>query len=378
MNARGFTLVELLLAVVITLLIVASALVVAGSARSAFAVEPAALDTARRLREGTDALAGALRGAGGAQAVGEGGVWLGSGVPVVWPLTGLDGSPSTRFAALWILRAVGGGGTGRVSQPQSGPGASLELDQARGACPLIPAVCGFDVGDEAVVFDGRGHFDVFEVGAVSEALGHVTPSAPLFRAYGAGAWVVEARADQFGLVRQADGSQSLTRVTWAGAREPMVDGVLDLDVSVWGQREAPALRDLAGGEGLAAYGLHPPAPDAADEDGYWADGEHCMVARMAGAPVSRLADRPDEDAGLARLLPADIDDGPWCPRDGWPGAFDADLFRIRRVDVRLQVEVRSAMFRGPAGPLFSRGGTARDGRQWVRDRSLLVSVRLHR
>lgn len=378
MSARGFSLVELLLAMIITLLVIASALVVAGSARSTFLVEPAALDTARRLREGTDAVAGALRGAGGALSAGDGVGWLGSSVPVVWPLSNLDETPSASFSALWILRAVSAGGGGFTLVPQPGPAAALTLDRTNGACPLTAAVCGFDVGDTAVVFDGRGHFDVFEIGSVSATLGQIMPTTPLSRAYAAGSWMVEARADRFGLVEQADGSNTLTRVTWAGAREPLVDGVIELDIEVWGQREPPWLRDASDGPGLATYGLHPPAADAADDDGYWLDGEHCMAARISGAPVTRLADRPDEDAGLTRLTPVDFEDGPWCPHDGWPGAFDADLFRIRRVDLRLRVEVRATMFRGPAGRLFARGGTAADARQWVSDRALSVSVALNR
>ena len=378
MSQRGFTLVELLLAVVISLLVIAGALVVAASARSTFLVEPAALDTARRLREGTDALTGALRGAGGAQAAGDGVSWMGSSVPAVWPLTDLDGAPSTRFAALWILRAPAGGGSARLLLPQPGPGAAISLDRVNGACPLTAAICGFDVGDQAVVFDDRGHFDVFEVGAVSEALSQITPLARLSRAYAAGSWIVEARADRFGLVHQADGSRTLTRVTWAGAREPIVDGVLDLDIGVWGHRAPPDLRDAAAGEGLATYGLHPPESIAVDPEGYWPGGEHCMAARRGGAPVSRLAERADDEAGLARLAPADFDDGPWCPSDGWPGSYDADLFRIRRIDLRLRVEVRSAAFRGPAGQLFGRAGTAAEARYWVRDRTLTASVALHR
>ncbi|GEM_PF-1122264 len=378
MSPRGFSLVELLVAVVITLLVIAGALVVAASARSTFMVEPAAFDTARRLREGTDALAGAVRGAGGALSAGDGVGWLGSSVPVVWPLTTLDETPSATFSALWILRAVAEGGGGRALLPQPGPGAALTLDRANGACPLTAVVCGFDVGDAAVVFDGRGHFDVFEIALVSDALGQIMPSAPLSRAYAAGSWIVEARADRFGLVRQTDGSHTLTRVTWAGAREPLVDGIVELDIGVWGRREPPLLRDAADGAGLATYGLHPPAADAVDDDGYWLEGEHCMAARSGGAPVTRLADRPDEDAGLARLTPVDLADGPWCPREGWPGAFDADLFRIRRIDLRLRVEVRAAMFRGPVGRLFARAGTAADARQWVSDRSLSVSVALNR
>ncbi|MCC7031655.1 MAG: prepilin-type N-terminal cleavage/methylation domain-containing protein [Acidobacteria bacterium] len=378
MSARGFTLVELLIATVITLLVVAGALMIAASARSTFLVEPAALDTARRLREGTDALASALRSAGGALAAGDGVEWLGSSVPAVWPLTDLDGGPSSSFAALWVLSAVGEGGRGRILTSAAAPGAALTLDTASGSCPLTAAVCGLDVGDAAVVFDGRGHFDVFEVGVVSASLGLVTPSAPLSRAYAAGSWVVEARADRFGLVRQPDGSRTLTRVTWAGAREPIVDGVTAIDIDVWGQAEVPRLRDAATGTGLTTYGLHPPAADAVDDTGFWPDGEHCMTARSGGLPVTRLADRTADLTGLARLGPADFADGPWCPRDGSAGAFDADLFRIRRIDLRLRVEVRSATFRGPAGRLFARGGTAADPRHWVTDRALSLSVALNR
>lgn len=376
MSARGFTLVELLIATVITLLVVAGALVIAGSARSTFLVEPAALDTARRLRDGTDALASALRGAGGALSVGDGVSGLGSSIPAVWPLTDLDGGPSSMFTALWVLRVVGEGGRGRTLVPAPGPGAALTLDQTGGSCPLTAAVCGLDVGDEAVVFDDRGHFDMFEVGAVSPSLGQVTPLAPLSRAYAAGSWVVEAGADRFGLVRQPDGSQTLTRVTWAGAREPIVDGVTAIDIDVFGQAEAPRLRDAATGPGLATYGLHPPAAGAVDDSGYWPAGEHCMAARTGGLPATRLEEYAPDVTGLARLGPADLADGPWCPHDGYAGAFDADLFRIRRIDVRLRVEVRSATFRGPAGRLFARGGTAADARHWVTDRALSVRIAL--
>ena len=83
--------------------------------------------------------------------------------------------------------------------------------------------------------------------------------------------------------------------------------------------------------------------------------------------------------GLAPLDPIDLADGPWCPYDGWSDAYDADLFRLSRVDLRLRVEVQSAEFRGPAGRLFTRGGTAsRNAPRWVLDRTLETSVALGR
>jgi prepilin-type N-terminal cleavage/methylation domain-containing protein len=123
MTSRGFTVLELLVAMVITLLVVAAAVTLAAAARTSFLVEPAALDTVRRLREGADILGAALAGAGGDHAVGDG-VWtLRSSVPPVRPLTALDESPGDRFTAVWVLRAVAGG-LGQVGLPQDGPSGS--------------------------------------------------------------------------------------------------------------------------------------------------------------------------------------------------------------------------------------------------------------
>ena len=345
----------------------------AAAARWSLAVEPAVLDTVGRAREGVSAIADAIAGAGGGASVGDGIQALGTSVPVVQPLTTLDEGPGFRFTALWVLRAVPGA-VGRLAVGQGSPAESLTLDLTA-PCPLSTPVCGFGVDDVAVVFDDRGHFDVFEVAAVFDALARIVPRAALTQAYDAGAWVITARADRFGLVRQADGSQTLTRVTWAGASEPIVDGVVDLDIVAWGRADVPALRDADVGPGLASYGLAPPAFDAPDREGVFPDGEHCTVGRTAGMPWSRLSALPSGADGLARLTPLDVSDGPWCPREGAASAFDADLLRVRRIDVLLRVEVRSAEFRGPAGRLFTRGGTAvRNAPRWIGERTIAFSV----
>ena len=299
-------------------------------------------------------------------------------VPIVRPLTALTGAPGARFTALWALRAIEGG-LGRLAAPQPGPAGSLTLDRVASPCPLTTAVCGFDVGDIAAVFDGRGHYDVFQIGDVSDALGRITPGAPLGYAYGTGAWVLAVRADRFGLLRQSDGSQALTRITLVGRaradggrrRRPGVRRV--------GQGAAPEIRDAATGPGVAQYGLPPPGPLEPDPDNVFTAGAHCMIARAGPAPVSRLVSYEPEADGLVRFEPGDFADGPWCPYDGSPGAYDADLHRISRVDIRLRVEVQSAEFRGPAGRLFTRGGTAaRNAPKWVLDRTLVTSVALGR
>jgi hypothetical protein len=373
MSARGFTLVELLISTVVTLLVTGAALTMASSARASFDAGPGALDTTRRLREAVEFGAATLYAAGGDL----GSATLAASVPLVRPLTDLDGSTDgQQFQALWILRAIDHVAA-RLAVAQPGPADSLTLDSAP-PCPVTPGICGLDVDDVAVVFDSRGRFDIFEVGAVVPGLMRVTPATPLSRVYAAGASVLKVRADRLGLVRQPDGSNVLSRVTWAGAREPIVDGVVDLELRVWGEGAPAVLRDGEDGSGLASFGLPPPSPAEPDPDEFWPPGEHCMSRRDEGLPVSRLA-QLGETGALVELLPAHLDDGPWCERDGSATAFDADLFRVRRVDLRIRVEASSAMLRGPAGRLFSRAGaSATTPLRWVPDREIALSVAIPR
>jgi hypothetical protein len=116
----------------------------------------------------------------------------------------------------------------------------------------------------------------------------------------------------------------------------------------------------------------PPAPAEPDPLGVFADGEHCVAARGAAGPYSLLpALGPDP---LHEVTAAVLDDGPWCPHAWSADAYDADLFRIRRVDIHLRVAVLADEFRGAAGVRFSRGGTATDPSAWVADRTLVTSV----
>lgn len=374
MTERGFTLVELLIALLITLLVVGAALLLARAARIALTVEPASMDTVRRLREGSDALAAAIASAGGERGIGEDTEPLSAALPVLR----LAGTAGTEFSELIVTRSVQGG-RGRLASDQPGPGGSLTLETADGLCPRSGDVCGFAVGDVAVAFDGRGHFDVFIVAAVFEPLARISPRAPLTHAYRADAWVVAVRQERLLLVSQPSGARTLTRITAAGAREPILDGVTRLRMSAWGEASPPALHASPMTVGFAKYGLSPPATVEIDPEGIFADGGHCMAAYDSATLVSTLAPRPPGEDDIAPLAPADLDDGPWCPHDDAPDRFDADWFRVRRVDLELQVEVLSEEFRGPAGTLFVRGGAAaHDSPRWVRDRGVRFSVAVPR
>lgn len=80
-------------------------------------------------------------------------------------------------------------------------------------------------------------------------------------------------------------------------------------------------------------------------------------------------------ANQVPLDPAVLGDGPWYPDAADPHRFDEDLLDIRMVRVTLRVQAASAGLRGPAGPLFVRGGTARSGERYLPDREISFAVR---
>jgi len=186
--------------------------------------------------------------------------------------------------------------------------------------------------------------------------------------------VVEVEASEYRVQAQPDGSAALTRVTAAGATQPVVDGVTRLTIDAWAEAAPPAVR-WEGGEGFASYGPLPPAPDWMEPSGTWAAGESCVVSRSDAVLRTRFAARGEADR-LASVDAPTLADGPWCPSSAG-AAYDADLLRVRRVDITLGVEVLSAALRGPAGALFARPGWgAQAAIRWVPDRTITMSVSL--
>jgi hypothetical protein len=75
-------------------------------------------------------------------------------------------------------------------------------------------------------------------------------------------------------------------------------------------------------------------------------------------------------------VPLDVsafEDGPWCGTAPAP-PHDADLTTIRRVHVALRIEAVLDSMRGPAGPLFTRGGTSTRPDRLLPDRELEFDV----
>lgn len=74
------------------------------------------------------------------------------------------------------------------------------------------------------------------------------------------------------------------------------------------------------------------------------------------------------------LNPAELVDGPWRPNATSADRWDVDLLRIRGVDITVRIEAALAAMRGPAGLLFTNGGTATSARSWVPDQEVRFHV----
>jgi len=204
--SSGFTVIELLIAMTITLLIAGVVASVTPPARAAFDRVPAELDLQQRGRTAIDAMSQALRGS------------------VLVP-----GETGT-FGELTVVVPIHAGAQGLLSVDQPGPAAAITLSTEQ--CPNIKEVCAFIAGATALISDSAGDYDVFRIASVIAATRRITPERALSRSYPLGSIVFEVDQFTFRLSEQADGSHSLIRETFAGAIQPIVDFVSGLSFAV--------------------------------------------------------------------------------------------------------------------------------------------------
>jgi hypothetical protein len=227
-------LIELLIALAICSALTAAIAGIVQPARAAFDQVPATLDLRQRGRTAIDVLSQALRSPGP----------LADLLPAV---TLLDPDESgSQFSSMTVIAPVEHPAQGVLAHDQAGPSAALALGDVQ--CPDLKEVCGFIKGAIALITDGAGRFDVFEVVFAHAPSRRLTPSAAFPEPYPEGSLVIEVTADTFRLDEQDDGSFALVRETAAGAVQPIVDFVSSLafespdphEVSVMVTIQAPA------------------------------------------------------------------------------------------------------------------------------------------
>jgi Tfp pilus assembly protein PilW len=308
----GFTVLELTIAMALTLALVASIISLTRSAGAASARQGEAADLQQRLRVGVDTIARDLMGAGaGPYLAGYAGP-LSVSLPAVLPFraSAVGGDPPGTFRNDIVTL---------LFVPATAAQTTLTADMAAGSdmmqaarlpiCAAGENLCGFAAGTTILAFDDAGTFQLFTVFAVVDGAMQLQTAPPAAALLKTGAAIVEVQARIYALK-----SDAATRVT-----------------------------ELVRGDGTA----------------------------RADVPVLDHVVEVVFDYGVP---PAELIDGPWRPDAASPGRWDADLVRIRTVGVTIRIESALAALRGPAGALFARAGTATDPRVWVPDQEVQFHV----
>ncbi len=367
MNQRGFSLIELLVSCLLLMAVTAAVAAMAVPARHAFDRTLAAADLTGGARTALERLASDAREAGSGGSVGATLVAPSDVMASIVPLAGIGLQPAVPGQAIRVTRIPAEAPQGILRQAAAAGETTLVLETAS-SCALGADACGFQPGMTALVFDAARAEPVAIV-AVAPG-GVVLLSTGLRTSYGAGAVVASVLATTYGLRPEADGSQRLVRVSSGGAEQPVLQHVVGFEAHVMATTPpAPASVD----DPNPTYGPIPPLIGLDDPRDSWGPGENCTFLRDGDGHL--IAKMP-ATAPLVALTTASLNDGPWCADAVDSLRFDADLLRIRLVDLRLRVEAASAVWRGPVARLFRRPGTERNVARWVPDVELRLTMRL--
>jgi prepilin-type N-terminal cleavage/methylation domain-containing protein len=376
---KGFSLVELLVAMAITLVVAATTLSLLGPAHDAFQVQPETADLQQRIRVGIDALQRDVLMAGaGMYAAGDVGPlhrWL----PPVMPYrafgAGSDAADGTYFRADAISLLFIPSTASQTTLAEPVPAGMLDViidNPATCPAPAASQVCGLVAGDQVILFEPSGVWDVFSIDRVDEGGVLALKGSRPARGFAAGADVAEVRAITYALKADpASGASQLVRSEGLAPAQPMFDHIVKLEFQYLGEPEPPRVVDESETRPRVTYGPVPPPADAPLAS--WPPGENCVFALVDGKHQSRLF-ALGAAGSLVPLAPAILTDGPWCPDADAPNRFDADLLRIRRVHFTLRVQTPLLMLRGPAGILFTNGGLAGAASRYVPDLEIQFDV----
>jgi hypothetical protein len=343
---EGFSLAEMLVALLLTLVVVGAMSALVDRAVASSQAQPEALDMQQRARVGADVLLHDLLAAGAGVAVGEPSGPLGDFLPPIIPrrlgLLNADGPTIARPDAVTIVGTLGTSSQTRTAAPFVSAVADVVVENEL-PCPTGRPVCGLATGMHVLVFDRLGHFDMFGVTQVAADSARLQLHARTQSGeYQAGAFLAEAETHTYyfdaanSQLRHYDGNQTDV---------PVVDHVSGLSIEYFGVPSPP---------------LAPKPPAGTENCVYTTTGEPRGLVTLAAV-----------GGALAPLPLSMLADGPWC--GGGSNQFDVDLLRIRKMRVTLRVEATPDAFRAH-GLAFARPGTSRSSNRYLPDEVLTFDV----
>lgn len=373
----GFSLLEMLIATVLTLVVAGGVLSLAAKGRATSSAGSAAVDLDQRLRAVAEALSADVSSAGSGPLSGIRGQPLGAVVPSILPFAvGHDGDPpgTVRADRICVLSAAPRAVAVLLAAPFV-PASGMAQLAASPGCPQGDPACGIRADDLLLFVDDGGQADLFEVQSVAGAAAVVQPRGTMSgRVYSTGAWAVPVSLACYSLKAgpPADGTQMVTG-NGGTADMPLVDHVVRFGVELLGDPQPPRMVSAGLPAARPTYGPRPPDLGVDDPRDEWPPGENCAFLVQGGSQASRLSVL----AGGTDLVPLPagiLADGPWCPDQSAPNRVDADLLRVRAVRITIGLEAWLAGARGADPRLFAHPGAAVDPARWVPDRQVTFDV----
>jgi prepilin-type N-terminal cleavage/methylation domain-containing protein len=386
----GFTLTEMLIASAIMLTITGAVFSVMNPAQGTFEAQPEVSDMQQRLRVAVESLRGDLVMAGAGSYMGaSAGSLYNFFAPVMPYRTGFIDDDMVkgvyyRNDAISLLYVPPTPAQTHVVKTLGNNSQEIDVtaDYNCGASKK-DALCAFKEGMRVLIMDPSGKWDTTTITQVQDAALHLQHAGKLNNTYGSTAIITQVMTATYWLKADTKtNTYQLMKYDGYKTDLPIVDNVVKLEFEYFGDPQPPQLLPPGPNTCLTncsgpwtTYGPKPPdiASDFDPNDDLGA-GENCVFKVENGQQLPRLAVL---DAGVAqvKLDPAILKDGnAWCPNSTAGIKFDADLLRIRRVRVKLRVQVGLDQLRGPAGLLFKYGGTSTSAQRYVPDQEVSFDI----
>jgi prepilin-type N-terminal cleavage/methylation domain-containing protein len=359
-SAHGFSLIELLTAIVIMLVITGAIFALVDPSRGTARAQVEVSDQQQRMRVAADTITKDLLMAGAGTYSGSASGSLAHFFSPVLPyangaLFSGWGQPAPRFRddQITIMYVPNTAAQTSVDALMPQPSSEIKVTGQAG-CPVDPVtrkedpLCGFYEGMNAIIFDDTGSWDVFTVTEVQEDaqegghLQHRPPNPDFSKAYAPGAHIAQVQMHTYLL--DANRRELQHYDGWTNPPVAVTNNTVGFRVQYFGEPNPQLL----------------PRPE---------EGQANCVFDAAGN--AKLPALPSPGGSLVELTPAILTDGPLC--GSAPNQFDADLFRLRKVRITLRMQVAAQDLRG-TGEWFAAPGTSQGGTRFAPDYTMSFEI----
>ncbi len=374
---HGFSLIEMTVSMGLMLVVTGSIFSLLNPGQGNFVAEPEVADMQQRTRVAADTLYKDLVMTGAGSYAGDNPMALSYFFAPVMPFRQgrLQDDPPGTFRTDAITLMLVPATTAQSTIAQDMPAKSAELKVTEDPnCPPSKAdqLCGFKEGMSVLIYDESGSYDLFSITEVQAQALHLQHNLDdLGKIYGTGSKIVQIQSHTYYLRTDvATKTYQLMHYDGADNDVPIVDNVVGLEFEYFGDPQPPVTigKPLTNPVGpWTTYGPKPP-PLTLDNCVFMNDGSPVPAPRLPVLGPGGVT------TTLVKLTQAQLTDGPWCPDANSPNRFDADLFRIRKIGVRIRLQTGNDSLRGPASALFTYGGTSRGGNKYIPDQEVRFQV----